>query len=58
MEEPTLYFKIQQQLSDRNLKVVSERTGIKQDKLWRIMTGRTKRPNVEEVEKLMQYLEV
>ena len=57
MEHPSLYLKIQQQLSDRNLKVVAERLGIKHERLWRIASGKSKRPSMEDIEKIMNYLE-
>jgi DNA-binding Xre family transcriptional regulator len=44
-------------LSDRNLRVVSDRTGIKYPKLWRLANGETKRPLLEDIEKLRSYLE-
>lgn len=58
MEEPSIYIKIQQQLSDRNLKVVAQRTGITHDRLWRIATGKSKRPSLEDIEVIMKYLEM
>ena len=57
MENPSLYLKIQQQLSDRNLKVVSDRIGISHDKLCRIARGESKRPSLEDISKIMNYLE-
>jgi len=57
MEQPSLYLKIQQQLSDRNLSIVAERTGIDQHKQWRIARGVSKRPKLEDIEKIMRYLE-
>ena len=58
MEEPTMYLKIREQLSDRNLKVVAKRTGITHDRLWRIATGKSKRPSLEDIETIMKYLEM
>ena len=57
MEVPTIYLKIQEQLSDRNLKIVAERTGISHYRVWRIATGKSKRPALEDIETIMKYLE-
>lgn len=57
MDQPSLYLKIQQQLSDRNLKVVATRIGISHDKLCRIAKGKSKRPALEDISKIMKYLE-
>lgn len=46
---------IRKQLEDRNLKVISERTGVSYQTLWRI-TKQGSVPNAATAEKLSDYL--
>jgi len=43
-------------LADKNLKVVHQRTEIPYHRLYRIARGKARRPLVEDVDKLREYL--
>lgn len=47
---------IRQKLSDRNLRVIAERTGINYQTLWRIMKKPGHSPSLSTVERLSDYL--
>lgn len=44
-------------IGDKTTKEVSEKSGIKETTVWRIMTGRTKM-NVDQLEKIMEGFEI
>lgn len=50
--------KIRDELGDRNLKVVAERTSLQYDTIWRIKNGRTENPSYLTISKLMEYLRI
>lgn len=49
---------IRDELSDRNLKIVAERTGLQYDTVWRISKGRSDNPSFNTISKLMEYLKI
>ena len=47
---------ISQRLSDKNLKIVAERTEIPYHRLYRLKSGQARRPLIEDINKLTDYL--
>jgi len=47
---------IRQQLADRRLSVVAERTGLHYQTVWRISAGEAERPSYETIKRISDYL--